>query len=179
MTDYNKIEKMIEEVLIKEGGFVNHKADRGGATNFGITHKTLSRWYNRPVSIQEIKELDIELAKIIYRRNYYFKPAIDELPDEIQPLVFDSSINHGPKRSIKFVQIVLKRLGFPIEADGIIGPITIKGANQAQEEMENAFNNAIVDERINYYKAIVKHDSSQSVFIKGWTNRAESFRKEV
>ncbi|MCP4161207.1 MAG: hypothetical protein GY760_14125 [Deltaproteobacteria bacterium] len=179
MPDYNKIEEMVEDVIVKEGGFVNHKADRGGATNFGITHKTLSEWFRRPVSIQEVKELDIELAKIIYRRNYYFRPGINELPNEIQPLVFDSAINHGPKTAIKLLQIVLKRLGFPIEADGIIGPITIKGANQAQEKMDNSFINSIVDERINYYEAIVKMNSTQEVFLKGWKNRAESFRKEV
>lgn len=34
----------LDEVLRQEGGYVDHPSDPGGATNMGITHKTLARW---------------------------------------------------------------------------------------------------------------------------------------
>ncbi len=36
--------RCLELVLRQEGGYADHPADPGGATNFGITRKTLARW---------------------------------------------------------------------------------------------------------------------------------------
>ena len=37
-----KFDVVIERVLAHEGGYVNHPKDPGGATNFGITQRTLT-----------------------------------------------------------------------------------------------------------------------------------------
>jgi lysozyme family protein len=36
-----------------KGGYVDHPADPGGATNLGITHTTLAAWWGRPVTKYE------------------------------------------------------------------------------------------------------------------------------
>ena len=40
----NAIEQILDDILRREGGYVNHPADRGGPTNFGITAQTLGNW---------------------------------------------------------------------------------------------------------------------------------------
>lgn len=174
------IEVLLEDVLIKEGGYVNHPNDRGGPTNYGITQKTLSNYYGREATVDEVKNLELETAREIYETNYYRAPRIDTFPEEIQPLAFDMAVNHGPRRSIRITQQVVNLAGFgPIDEDGAMGPQTRKQCFEAQEAMGNYFNNAIVDQRISYYHAIVANNSSQQVFLRGWLSRAESFRKKL
>ena len=106
------VETMIDEILVKEGGYVNHPADRGGPTNFGITQKTLSRYLEVAVTAEMVKALDVETARDIYELNYYRIPRIDKLPPPIQPFLFDSAVNHGPRRAIKFLQEVCNDAGY-------------------------------------------------------------------
>ena len=50
-------------VLKWEGGFSNHPNDPGGATNLGITHRTLSEWYGRAVPIEDLRSLSVGEAE--------------------------------------------------------------------------------------------------------------------
>ena len=173
------VEELIEEVLRKEGGYSNHPSDRGGPTKFGITQQTLSTWLGRSVGADEVRALDVETAREIYERNYYAAPRIDTLPEEIQPIVFDCAVNHGPRRAITFVQKVLNEAGFgPVDVDGTIGPQTREAAEEAQQAMGGFFCNAIVEERLAFYDRLA-FDRTQAPFLRGWRLRAESFRVPV
>ena len=48
---------LIDDILRREGGYVNHPADKGGPTNFGITQDTLSRYIGRQALISDVKNL--------------------------------------------------------------------------------------------------------------------------
>ena len=116
------VEQMIDDVIRREGGYVDHPQDRGGPTKFGITQATLSRHLGRPASFEEVHRLERTVAAQIYRRDYYGLPQLDTLPDRIQPFMFDAAVNHGPGRAIRFVQQVCTDAGFgPLAVDGACG----------------------------------------------------------
>lgn len=170
------IEKLLDDVLIKEGGFVNHPADKGGVTNYGITQATLQAWRGKPVTVNDVKCITPAEAKAIYRSEYFELPRIDELPTTIQPVMFDMAVNHGPSKAIKIMQSVLDRMsGKRISLDGKIGPVTIAAANIAVNVYGQDVVRQISHARAQFYKEVVKNDPSQAVFLKGWLARAESF----
>jgi lysozyme family protein len=167
---------MLTNVLKMEGGYVNNSADRGGPTKFGITQATLSKFLERAVTIDDVKNLDIGTAKDIYELRYYRQPRIDKLPDGIQPFVFDCAVNHGPRRAIQFVQQVCNEANVgPLALDGQMGPRTKAVADTCYENMGDWMLTALVEERRMFYQAIVAHDASQKTFLKGWLNRANAF----
>ena len=170
------VETMIDEILVKEGGYVNHPADRGGPTNYGITQKTLSRYLEVAVTADMVKALDVDTARDIHELNYYRIPRIDKLPPPLQPFLFDSAVNHGPRRAIKFLQEVCNDAGYgPLVVDGLMGPKSKAQAHACLQELGDWMIVALVEERQMFYADIVTNDASQNVFLKGWLARARSF----
>ena len=170
------VDQMIDDVVEREGGFVDHPADRGGPTKFGITQRTLSHHLGRPATLDEVRGLQRHVAKDIYRREYYVAPHISLLPERIRAFVLDSAVNHGPAPAVRLVQQVCNAAGFgPVVPDGICGPQTQAAARAADEGMGDWFLAALVEERRNYYRRIVTNDPGQRVFLDGWLNRIAEF----
>lgn len=167
---------MIDNILMVEKGYVNHPADRGGPTKFGITQRTLSEWRGYWVSEEEVKQLEEEEARDIYYLKYFVAPKLHLLPKQMQPFLFDSSINHGPSRAIIFLQKAInkEKIAYLVE-DGINGNRTREAALKAWYRIEEDIIDAMVEERKNFYCAIVDNDPTQEVFLDGWLNRAEKF----
>ena len=170
--------QMIDDVIRREGGYVNHPADRGGPTKYGITQTTLDRWWldvDGP-PLPNVRDMPESLARDIYRHRYYLEPGIDKLPEMIQPIVFDAAVNHGPKRAIEMVQAACMAAGHdPGPIDGIVGPRTIAAA----ERYARAFLDHLIDSREVLYREIVERDPSQAVFLDGWMNRLAEFREKT
>ena len=90
--------------------------------------------------------------------------------------MFDSAVNHGPRRAVRLVQQVCNGAGFgPIAVDGICGPQTRQVAVEADRAMGDWLLAALVEERRNLYREIVAGDPSQHVFLDGWMNRIAEF----
>lgn len=170
------IEQLLEDLLRREGGYVNHPNDKGKATKYGITQATLSKHLGHNASIEEVKSLDKELAKEIYLADYYYSPRINTLPEALQPQLFDWGVNSGPRRAIRALQEVLNLAGYETDIDGMIGPDTRKKAQLAYEQMGPLLINALVEMREHFYRQIVANNPSQGVFLSGWLNRANEFR---
>ena len=124
------IDKLIEELLDREGGYVNHPADRGGPTNFGITLAVAraNGWTG------DIRRLPRPIAAGIYRRLYWHQPRFDDVArhaPRIAAELFDTGVNMGPKVAAAFLQRALNALNrgardyADIAVDGLIGPATL------------------------------------------------------
>ncbi len=161
---------LLTNVIEREGGFVDHPLDKGGPTKYGITQSTLSSWLDRPATVEDVKALDRSTARAIYRKQFLTDPQIDQLPESIQEQVFDMSVLHGPGRAVKLLQ---ETLGETV--DGIIGPRTLEGARKSGPDTGNR----LAARRMEFLRGIVANDPTQRVFLRGWLNRAGSFKREI
>ncbi|WIY53678.1 glycosyl hydrolase 108 family protein [Devosia sp. YIM 151766] len=167
MTD-TRFEICLAEVLRHEGGYVDHPSDPGGATNMGVTRKTLARW--RHVSPwwdlhkSEVQTLTRTEATSIYRALYWDLCRAGDLPRGIDLAVFDYAVNSGPDRAIRALQTVLG-----VVVDGLVGPLTIGAA--ARADAGKAIN-ALCDRRLGFLRGL----ASFATFGRGWTSRVAAIR---
>jgi lysozyme family protein len=174
------VDQMIDDILRREGGYVNHPSDKGGPTKYGITAGTLAHWYGqKSVPAETVEAMPESTAREIYRQNYYIGPGIDHLPPGIQPFLFDCAVNHGPSRGIKFLQQVCTDLGQDVVADGKLGPATRNAAIMVVAKHGNDVLKRLIVKRGEFYHAIVAGNSSQRVFFKGWLNRLTEFEPAI
>jgi lysozyme family protein len=172
------VDTMITEIIQREGGYVNHPADKGGPTKYGVTQVTYSRHLGRQATIDDVQKMPLDVAREIYRKTYFDGPGLARLPAEVQPVVFDMAVHSGPKQAIRIVQDAINAAGFgPCKVDGIIGSTTCTRAATAQKEVGDLFNDTIVMKRIEFLESILQRRPRQEVFRKGWMRRAKSFFK--
>jgi hypothetical protein len=69
------VDRLIDALIDREGGYVNHRADRGGATCFGIT-EAVARAHGYAGAM---KQLPRDEAAAIYRRLYWLRPRFNEV----------------------------------------------------------------------------------------------------
>lgn len=142
-----------------EGGKVNHKNDRGGLTNFGIS----SKYYPD----EDVDKLTPQRASAIFYRDYWINTKIHQLPDELADIVFDDAVVQGQPAAIMNLQ---KALG--VKSDGKIGSKTLNAlADSNLQEVKKKFIEN-VHKREDLY---IKNDSSQKVFERGHRNRYNKY----
>lgn len=169
----DRFSECLKFILCVEGGFCDHPADRGGATNQGITTGVYNDWrdsINRPT--QSVKELDQFERDCIYATRYWFVAGCDDAPAPLDLVLFDGAVNHGPARSVMFLQSVLGVT--PVR--GYFGTVTIE-AVKAITDVKQVCRD-IISQRRNFYAAIIQADSTQEVFRKGWESRLQKLTKE-
>jgi lysozyme family protein len=180
------VRQIAEEIVGREGGFVNDPDDPGGATNHGVTIGTLRRLgidVNRDtrIDVADVKALTRKQAVEIYLKHYYEGPGIAALPEALQASVFDMYVNAGGN-AVKILQRLLTDMGFPCDPDGAIGPQTIRAAQMAFEAAPTHLADAYGIARRNYYYALADKRPASRKFARsreggkgGWIKRAEEF----
>lgn len=171
------IDDLIDEVIGREGGYTNNKADRGGATRWGITEKVArANGY-----AGDMRALPREAAATIYRRLYWQKPGYDRVATRV-PLVaaelFDTGVNMGPKVATGFLQRALNALNrgasdYPdIAADGLIGPRTLSALDGFVAKRGAAGERVLVKalEALQgaRYMALAESRPANEAFLYGW-----------
>lgn len=165
----DEFERSLKKVLVHEGGFVNHPADPGGATNKGIIQRVYDAWrdsMNLPRrSVQMI--LDDEV-RAIYKREYWDRARCDKLAPGVSYVVFDGAVNSGVGQSVKWLQRSLKDMGlYAGLVDGIIGQGTLAAAGLVND------NDALVARMVARREAFLRALKTFKVFGKGWLSRTK------
>ena len=166
-------EEIIEVVLEHEGGYVDDPADRGGATNWGVTQKVYENHVGYECNKEEIKEMSEEMAKEIYFEKFWKPSRAEQLPEEIRETYFDMVVDHGQGGAVKILQQGCnnkRKAENQIAVDGGIGPNTIKAAANLKDwELKverSGFYWKLVFDGAKYTKR-----TSQVKFIRGWIRR--------
>lgn len=114
-----------------EGGYANHPKDPGGETMWGVTKRVAeANGYTG-----SMRDLPRDLAKGIYRKQYWDAVQADQLPDGVKFDVFDAAVNSGDKQAVKWLQRAAGTTD-----DGFIGAKTIAAARSAGPLLAAHFN---------------------------------------
>lgn len=161
---FSTLEKSMPHVFKVEGGYVDHPADPGGATNLGVTIGTLRAWRKKPVTKADVKALSKAEATAIYKAQYWDKVAGDDLPVGLDYAMFDFGINSGPRRAVEFLQRILG-----VKVDGVIGIMTLEAV--ATHPATHLIK-SLCDARLAWLRRL----KTWGTFGKGWTRRIEHVR---
>jgi lysozyme family protein len=187
MDDVVDVEALVDAVIDREGGYVDHPADRGGPTCFGITQEVArAHGYAGPMRLLPRSE-----AAAIYSRLYWQRPRLDEVAKRSARLaaeLFDTGVNMGPAVAVTFLQRALTALNrggkdYPdLTPDGRIGTVTlaaldsflrIRGRSSGETVLLRALE-ALQGER---YLRLAERRPANEAFLYGWlANRIGELR---
>lgn len=180
------VESLADEILRREGGYVNDPDDPGGATKYGITVHTMRRLGmdltgDGVVDARDVTRLTLGQARVIFLKHYYEEPGIDRLPEPLRASVFDMQVNAGAN-AVKILQRLVSAMGFPCTDDGVIGPKTVAAVGAAMAAAPDHLVDAYGIERRNYYYALADRREQSRKYARrrdggkgGWITRAEEF----
>jgi len=149
-------DEAFEALLRHEGGFVDHPADPGGATRFGVTQAVArSEGYKG-----DMREYTLSDAKRVYRKRYWTALRLEEVPPGIRFDLFDAAVNSGTAQAMKWAQRILQ-----IPDDGKVGPVTIQALNT-----------------VNVNKFLAKYNATRLHFLTslpGWANFGRGWARRI
>lgn len=171
------VTRLIDDVIDREGGYVDHPADRGGPTRYGIT-QAVARAEGYPGAMRDLPRA---LAARIYRRRYWQLPNFDRVATRAPTLaaeLFDTGVNMGPAVAAKFLQRVLNALNrqqrdwSDLIVDGQVGARTLAALDAllatrgpAAEAVLVKAINALQGER---YLRLAETRPANEAFLYGW-----------
>jgi lysozyme family protein len=186
-TNSTNVDQLIDALIEREGGYVNHPADKGGPTCWGITERVARAYgYDGPM-----RDLPRARAKAIYRQVYWMKPGFHAVSLRYPALsveLFDIGVNMGVGVAGAFLQRVLNVMNqhathFPeVTADGAIGPVTLLALDEFRTrrgtEGGEALLEAVRSLRGARYIEISEARPANEAFTYGWFRRMVEMVKD-
>ena len=180
MTQVNErlVDRLIDGLIEREGGYVNHPADRGGPTNYGIT-AAVARANGYSGAMRDMPRAE---AEAIYRRLNWTRPgfdAVSAVSERVAAELFDTGVNMGPAVAVTFLQRALTALNrggqdYPdLVPDGRAGPTTlnalraffaVRGKGLGETVLLRALE-ALQGER---YLRLAERRPANEAFLYGW-----------
>lgn len=172
-----EIESLIDAVIDREGGYVNDRADPGGATRWGITAAVArADGYTGDMRI-----LPRDRAVAIYRRLYWTRPGFDRIAARSLTLaaeMFDTGVNMGPAVATGFLQRALNALNrgasdYPdIPVDGAFGARTLAALDaflaRRGPRSDTVLIRAVDALQGERYMALAESRPASEAFLYGW-----------
>ena len=173
-----RVSELIDELIEREGGYVNHPADKGGPTRYGIT-EAVARAHGYGGSIAELPR---EEAEAIYRRLYWLRPRFDEVSvraPTVAAELFDTGANMGPAVAATFLQRALTALNrngkdyADLVPDGRVGPATLSALDaflkvRGRERGETVLLRALEALQGERYLRLAEQRPANEAFLYGW-----------
>ncbi|KKN58436.1 hypothetical protein LCGC14_0552490 [marine sediment metagenome] len=159
-------------------GYVNHPADPGDETNYGITKAVaIENGYDGP-----LPEIPYTTVLDIYRKQYWDKMWGDRIPSQrIAEKLFDVGVNCGMGTAVRFLQVTLTvlnkddRLYPDLHIDGGMGPMTLAALKVllAASCYEEAILKNVNGLQVHRYTDLCLRKPSLRAFQLGWLNRTD------
>jgi lysozyme family protein len=118
-----------------------------------------------------VRLIDDAEVHAIYESDYWVPPRCDLLSGPLDLVQFDTAVNMGPGRAVRFLQSSVR---CPVDGDFGPGTVLAVGSCDAGEAVV-----AYCDAREAFYRALVARKPDQAVFMKGWLNRLRALRAEA
>ncbi len=165
-----EFERSLKNVLVHEGGYVNHPKDPGGATNYGVTQRVYDSYRSKiGQAKRSVRQITFEERDNIYREQYWEPIHGDELPVGVSYVVFDGAVNSGVSQSVKWLQRALGEY-YTGAIDGALGIGTLAAVQSYPDYAR------LVEEICDRRLAFLKSLKTWSTFGKGWAARVRGVR---
>ena len=146
----SSFDRAVSFVLAQEGGYVNDQHDAGGETRYGIS--------KRRYPAEDIRNLTVDRARELYRRDYWDRNRCGDLPGHMALAVFDAAVNGG-------APICWLQMAVGASIDGAIGLKTIAAAHACRDKPKAVRD--MLASRMMYLTAL----PGWSRYGLGWTRR--------
>jgi lysozyme family protein len=172
------IDQLVDGLIEREGGFVHHPSDRGGATHYGIT-EAVARAHGFAGAMRDLPRRE---AVAIYRRLYWLRPRFDQVArrsPRVAAELFDTGAYMGPAVAATFLQRALTALNrngrdfADLVPDGRLGPVSLAAldaffAARGRSGGETVLLRALEALQGERYLRLAERRPANEAFLYGW-----------